>query len=123
MKRSLMIIAVIGIFTGCYNDKADKLYVTPATPDSCNVTTITYAAVVQPIIQQNCATVGCHDASSSNGYLLDNYTHVATQAARGALVGTITHSSSYPAMPLSGSLTTCQVKQIQTWVAAGYPNN
>jgi len=123
MKRLFITIAVISIFTGCYNDKFDKLYVTPGTPDSCNVTTVTYSAIVQPIIQQNCAISGCHDASSSNGFLLDNYTHVATQAASGALVGTISHSGSYPAMPLSGSLTTCQIKQIQAWVTAGYPNN
>ncbi len=123
MKRFFMIIAIIGIFTGCYNDKADKLYVTPATPDSCNVTTVTFAAVIQPIIQKNCAISGCHDASSINGYLLDNYAHIALQARNGNLVGTVTHASGFDPMPQTGSITACQVKQIQAWVAAGYQNN
>ncbi|MDR3679648.1 MAG: hypothetical protein P4L41_06765 [Flavipsychrobacter sp.] len=122
MKRILILITIIGFTTGCYYDKAQNLY--PSTGnDSCVLTNVTYSAVVQPIIAQNCAIGGCHDATSSNGFFLYDYAHVKTQATNGQLMGTITHASNYPAMPLSGSLTTCQILQITAWVNAGAQNN
>lgn len=123
MKRSLLFIVLTGILSGCYYDKAEKLY--PSTGnDSCNTTSVTYSAVVQPIIAQSCAISGCHDAYSTNGYLLTNYAQVAAQAANGNLVGSISHSSNYPAMPLGlPALSQCQISEITDWVKAGYPNN
>ncbi len=122
MKRILILIAIICIISGCYYDKAQNLY--PSTGnDSCVLTNVTYSAVVQPIIAQNCAIGGCHDATSSNGFFLYDYALVQAQATNGQLVGTITHANNYPTMPLSGSLTTCQIKQITAWVNAGALNN
>ncbi len=51
------------ILAGCYNDKADQLYPEPTTGggNSCDTTTMSFAADIKPLMDQYCATASCHN--------------------------------------------------------------
>ncbi len=126
MKKLLVLTGVIGIaaLTGCYNDKADQLY--PKVTTGCDTTSVTYAAVIQPIFTQKCATSGCHDAATkSGGYDYTSYnSSITTSVNSGALLGTITHNSNYRSMPDGqAKLDDCTINKITRWVNLGAPNN
>ncbi len=89
---------------------------------NCDTTNFTYSGAIAPIMQTYC--VGCHSSSSSTGGGLATYADVKDAAINGRLIGDVSHSAGYNAMPLGGSmLQDCQITQIKKWVAAGAPNN
>jgi hypothetical protein len=89
---------------------------------SCNTSEYTYAAIILPIITNQC--VGCHKPSSLGGNIdLSTYSLVKAQATNGKLVGSITHAVGYSPMPQGSKLGDCQITQIKNWIAAGTPNN
>jgi cytochrome c5 len=88
----------------------------------CDPTAFTYAAIIQPILLNSC--VGCHKASSLGGNIdLSSYANVIAQVANGKLVGSVTHTTGFSAMPKGGKLPDCQILQIKSWIAAGATNN
>ncbi|MBO9635654.1 MAG: hypothetical protein J7578_21300 [Chitinophagaceae bacterium] len=85
---------------------------------SCDGVNAKFATDVQPIIQANCQTSGCHDASSTNGPgPLTSYDKIknASSNIRQAVVSRV--------MPKGGSLTADQIKTIVCWIDSGSPNN
>jgi hypothetical protein len=89
---------------------------------SCDPAKFTYSAIILPILSNNC--VGCHNAGSLGGNInLSTYASVKTQVTNGKLVGSITHSTGFSAMPVGGKLQDCQITQIKSWIAAGTLNN
>lgn len=89
---------------------------------NCDDTQFTYAAIIQPIITTHC--VGCHKPGSLGGSIdLSTYAKVKTQAGNGKLLGSVTHTNGYVAMPQGGKLEDCQITQIQKWIDAGALNN
>lgn len=91
--------------------------------EDCDPNKFTFAADIQPIINTYCK--GCHNTNVPNGNVnLDNYQSIITVANNGKLVGTITHSTGFVAMPYNSSkLSECVISQISNWVNAGSPNN
>lgn len=89
----------------------------------CDLTNVTFAISVWPIIQNNCT--GCHSGTSPQGNLsLTNYAEIAQIAQNGYLSGVINHDSGFVAMPLNGQqLSTCDIDTIENWISQGYPNN
>jgi hypothetical protein len=88
----------------------------------CDPAKFTYAAIVQPIITNQC--VGCHKPGSLGGNIdLSTYTQVKVQVTNGNLVGSITHAVGYSAMPQGSKLSDCQITQIKNWISAGALNN
>jgi Cytochrome C oxidase, cbb3-type, subunit III/Planctomycete cytochrome C len=89
---------------------------------ACDPTTFTYAAIVQPIITNQC--VGCHKPGSLGGGIdLSTYSLVKVQVNNGKLLGSITHAIGFSAMPKGSKLSDCQITQIKNWIDAGAPNN
>jgi len=89
---------------------------------SCDPTQFTYAAIIQPIINNQC--VGCHKPGSLSGNVdLSTYSGVKVQASNGKLVGSVSHTVGYAAMPKGAKLSDCQIIQIKNWVDAGALNN
>ncbi len=89
---------------------------------ACDTARYTYAAVIQPILTNNC--VGCHKPGAlSVGIDLSTYTSVKTQVANGKLWGSVSHATGYSPMPQGGKLSDCQISQISKWIDAGAPNN
>jgi hypothetical protein len=81
-----------------------------------------FAAIVQPIITNNC--VGCHKPGNLGGNIdLSSYAAIKLQASNGKLVGSITHATGYSPMPQGAKLSDCQITQITQWVEGGSLNN
>jgi hypothetical protein len=89
----------------------------------CDPQNFTFAATVQPIIQQKCQ--GCHSGSQPDGGLsLTSYSQISSAALSGALMAGLTGTQGVPVMPYGTSgLPQCQIEQIQNWINAGAPNN
>ncbi|HXS36905.1 MAG TPA: hypothetical protein VN721_09400 [Flavipsychrobacter sp.] len=123
-------LLIVGLYS-CYNDNATKLYPnsnnnSPGSSVTCDTTrTISFSNDVLPIFLQNCALSGCHDeATAQYGFMLDNYAHVFNVVQSGRLVGCITHSNGYIAMPQNANkLPECQIETIIRWINEGTPNN
>jgi hypothetical protein len=109
-----IIIPAIVIIVSC--SKGDS--VPPATIDCSAVTSKTFAADVNPIIQTFCNQASCHDVASTNGPgPLTNYTQVFS--ARTAIRGQITAGL----MPQNTTLTAAQKNSIICWIDNGAPDN
>lgn len=111
-------------FSGCYYDNEEKLYAEVST--TCDLTNVTFAASVKPILQASCFS--CHSNSNANssgaGIKLENYADVQAQAKNGKLMGSVNHSNGYQAMPKGGGkLTDCEINQLQKWIDNGTLNN
>ncbi|MGC1242181.1 MAG: c-type cytochrome [Chryseosolibacter sp.] len=88
----------------------------------CDTTQYTYAAIIQPVLSNNCA--GCHKAPAPGGGIdLSTFALVKAQVDNGTLVGSITHASGFIPMPQGGKLSDCEITQIRRWVDGGAPNN
>lgn len=124
MKKLLLISTIAIALGGCYNDKFDKLYPTPATTvDLCDtaVNPATYATTVVPIMNQSCAIAGCHDANTgAGGYDLTQYSHVKVAATSGLLLSDINSGKMPENLP---KLSDCKIKQITYWVNHGALEN
>lgn len=89
---------------------------------ACDEAKFTYAAIVQPLITNQC--VGCHKPGSLSGNVdLSTLSLIKTHVANGKLLGTITHASGFVAMPQGAKLSNCQITQITKWIDAGTLNN
>ena len=123
MKKFLLPMLLFVLF-GCYYDSEEALYGKPGT--GCDTTVTKFSTEVKPILQSSCLT--CHSNSaatgSGGGIKLQDYADVKTYADNGKLIGTISHTSGFDAMPKSGGkLTDCNILIIQTWITRGKLND
>lgn len=88
----------------------------------CDVSNVTYAKTIQPVLQNNCP--GCHSGSAPTaGVSLVGYANVKKIADDGRLVGVTSHAPGYVTMPPGGKLRDCAIEQVRVWVQSGAPNN
>jgi hypothetical protein len=92
-------------------------------PGQCDTSGVKYSVFVRATIQNAC--LGCHNGAGSTGkYDLSKYDGVAAVAHTGQLVGAISHSFPFRAMPDGGTkLDDCTISKIRAWVNAGALNN
>ena len=119
-----ILILTIGMITGCYYDNEEKLY--SEVSNTCDLTDVTFAATVKPILQASCYS--CHSNSnyvnSGGGVKLENYADVKTSVNSGKLMGTVKHLSGFQQMPQGGGkLSDCEISQLQKWIDNGTLNN
>jgi len=84
----------------------------------CDSTKYTYAADIAPIINKNC--MGCHSTGTTK---IGTYSEIKVQVDNTNLWTDINTASGPRKMPPSSSLSVCDKKKIQKWIAAGAPNN
>ena len=91
--------------------------------EGCDVTDVSYAMTIVPILQNTC--IGCHGGSApSGGINLSNHAGVQAVALNGRLVGAVSHDPAYSPMPQGGAqLSDCKIDQIRAWAEDGAPNN
>jgi mono/diheme cytochrome c family protein len=96
--------------------------------EDCDTLNVTFSETVFPIIQNNC--YGCHSGSNPNGGIsLESYSNIVNQASippgnPGSLMGAITWAAGNTPMPNNGpQIGGCEIKQIQTWIENGMPDN
>ena len=114
-----LIIVVTGLATGC-SKEVGKPEDNPGNQgNDCDGINATFTSDIFPLIQARCATgSGCHGAGSFNGPgALTNFNQIRNAA------GNIKNAVLSGRMPLGGTLTTTQIKQISCWVSNGTPDN
>jgi len=117
-----MRIIIIPIIAGFVSLASCSKDVTPEPiPVNC-ADTISYSLQVQPLLDINCSTSGCHDATSGGGgYILT--THAEVSSASSAIYDAMNHSAGVP-MPLGADkLADSLVKQFECWIEQGTQNN
>ncbi len=92
-------------------------------PDCDPDAIVTFAGVVQPIIQNSCQ--GCHSGNNPSANLsLTNFSQISSIALDGSIMNSLNGANGATLMPLNTSgLPQCQKDQIQAWINAGAPNN
>lgn len=91
--------------------------------NSCDTTNFSFAAIIKPIITNNCQ--GCHSgAAASGGIDLTTYNSIKVKVTDGRLWGAISHYTGYSPMPKNAAkLSDCDLTKIRKWIEAGSPNN
>jgi hypothetical protein len=112
MKNTFSLLTLVLFFANCTSVSTDDLTI-PA-PAS-----ITYTANVKAIIDQSCATSGCHNATGNSGSLiLEDFTQVRNAIQSRNALGRM-ESTSNP-MPASGNLPSTSIQIIKNWRDQGY---
>ena len=113
-----LIMVVAACSKGSNGDDGGPPPPPPPPPPSCSSTPAKFSADVNPIIQSNCATSGCHGSGSSNGpgpLLTFDQIRNAAASIKSAVVS--------KSMPLGGTLSNAQIQSISCWVDNGTLNN
>jgi mono/diheme cytochrome c family protein len=89
----------------------------------CDSTVFTFAAEIQPIVQNNC--VGCHSGTTpSGGHNFTTHSGLQAVALSGKLLAAVTHAAGAVPMPYNAAkLSDCNIAKIRQWVQSGAPNN
>lgn len=118
MKLIFVTLLCLALFSSCTYNKEELLY-----NNTCDTSNVKYSVQVVNTIAANC--ISCHSgASASGGIMLDDFTNVRAVAISGKLLGAITHSPGYRAMPdLAPKLSECRIAEIRTWIRNGMLNN
>ena len=116
---SLCFITLIVItVSGCYNDKEDLLYPFSGKVD-CTTISAKFSTDVKPMMQNKCATTGCHNAASrAGGTVLETYLQISGSAAR-----TKQRCVVEKTMPPGAPLTPSEIAILTCWINSGAPNN
>jgi len=119
----IILILIIAAITGCYYDSEEQLY--PKLYNPCDDADVTYSKTVATILHscQSCHSNSNVAASEGTDVVLGNINQVTSVAKSGRLMGAINHDSKHVAMPPAGKLPDCEIKQLQKWIDANYPNN
>jgi hypothetical protein len=116
-----ILLFVIGFTIACSknNSQPGNQMIPPGTPATCDGVNAKFATDVFPIIQTKCATgSGCHGTGSLNGPgALTNLSQI-TNAAAGIKAAVVSGR-----MPLVGTLSATEIKQIRCWVDNGALDN
>jgi hypothetical protein len=118
MKLISVTILCLALLSSCTYNKEELLY-----SNTCDTGNVKYSVQIVNTIAANC--VSCHSgASASGGIMLDDFTNVRAVAVSGKLLGAITHSPGYRAMPdFAPKLPECRIAEIRTWIRNGMLNN
>lgn len=115
----LALMLAMGL-SGCYYDNEEELYQFYYAENACDTSAISFAGDIFPIIQGNCATVGCHVAGGSAPGIFSNYAGVMDKVNNSSFENRVLIQRD---MPPNGALTDCQINLIQAWLNAGTPDN
>jgi hypothetical protein len=118
MKIKFALLSVLGlslVLTSC--KKGD-----PITYD-CTGLTPTYTSDVKVLMDNKCATSGCHSANSkADGKDFSSYSAVKNDASKSSFMGSMQHLSGYKAMPQGGTkLSDTELQTISCWISNGTP--
>ena len=123
MKKLLITCIGVLALAGCYNDKAEELY--PSNAAACDTATVSFTTDILPILQQKCATSGCHDVTTiQSGYDFSKYSGAKLSVTNNKLLGVIRWESGFSQMPKAmPKLDDCSINKITRWINMGANNN
>ena len=114
---ALTLLGTVAIISSCDKDKTQ-----PPVPVVCP-DPISFSATIEPMIQANCSTSGCHDAiSAAQGYNLEGHVNISANAQ--AILDVINHEIGVTAMPyFQPKLSDTIIQQFDCWVFQGALDN
>ncbi len=114
-----ILLGAVVFLASCYYDDEVTLY----PPTECITLNMSYQADVIPILENNCYV--CHSAGANQGNVtLEGYTEIRKYVDSGQLMGAINHQNGFSFMPKDApKLNDCNISKIESWIAAGAPNN
>lgn len=121
MKYLYILLSFIAISTMALSCKKDQ--VPELGPVGNYVDTVSFSQTIQPLIEQTCATTGCHDANTSQSGF--NFTgHFNISLLSDPMIGSIRYDAGFSPMP-SGApkMADDLIQQIEYWIAQGKLNN
>lgn len=118
LSTAVIFLALITV-SSCAKDKTE---IEVIVPEDCP-TTISFAGIVEPMMQANCSTSGCHGGgSSAGGYNLEGHANISANA--NDILNVINHEPGVVAMPyFQPKLSDSLIEQFDCWVAQGTLNN
>lgn len=118
--KVIYIFSVLALLfaTSCKKDKVAAAIVDPNCTD-----TISFVQKIQPMILQNCATSGCHDAGSqASGYDFSNYAGIAPNVS--IMLSAMRSETGVVPMPQGGpQLEDSLIQQFSCWASQGALEN
>jgi len=122
MKKLIaVVITVTGLgMAGCYNDNHEELYPKPSGP-GCDTLNVTYNGRLKGIVDNQCATSGCHASFAPTGYDLSSYAGLKAAAVNGKLMSALNHTGPFPMPKDMPKLDPCTLAQFQAWINKGTP--
>ena len=120
-----LLFPVLIALNSCYYDNEQDLYKNVQAAQ-CDTTNVTYSGSIVPIMQNACYT--CHNSTSASGGIsVDTYqglSAICTNKFTSRLWGDVNFLSGFDNMPKGGNkLSACDLKKIEIWLRAGYPQN
>lgn len=116
VRFQFLLLVLMALLAGCYYDTEEELY--PSR--FCELTGVSYAQHIAPIVQARCAIPGCHVAGGSGPGAFTSYSAVKAAVDQGSFRTVVLDSR---AMPPGSPLTACQLDQVRIWLDAGAPDN
>lgn len=113
-------LMVISVNTGCSFDNEEEYYANLM----CDTANVTYSGSVAPIFAASCTS--CHSVSGATFPDLGTYETVKSyiESDTGAIPARIRHIVGYTPMPQGApKLPECDIRKIEIWIEAGFPNN
>lgn len=96
---------------------------TTCASTTCDVSKVTFAKTVKPILDRSCN--GCHAGSAPSGNIdLSTHANVKRYVLDGSLFGSINHDAGFVRMPDGAAkLPSCEISSIKEWIRLGALNN
>lgn len=120
MKAGLTMLLLTLAALGCRYDTVE-----PQKPFDCNAQAVTYTSHVKAILDQHCATVGCHSGINPSGIMLDTYQAAKLDFEFGNSMCTINHNALCKPMPYPAGtpkLPDSVIAILTCWHDNGFPN-
>jgi len=90
--------------------------------NSCDTNSFAFSENISPVLNKYC--VACHSTSNPQaGVILSDYEHVTQYIDNGSLEGSIKGSPGFNQMPPGGSISDCEITQIENWINNGAQND
>lgn len=110
-------LCALSIHSSCYKDNKESMYPSAAI---CDTTNVTWANNIQPMVNNSCATSGCHDASAAGGYALNTYAGVKTMVDNQRFIKVMEDGT----MPKGGAaMDACSINKVRAWINRGALQN
>jgi hypothetical protein len=120
MKKILLATTILTLtysLWSCSSSSKEDEKTTPKT--LCD--SVTYAAMVKPLLSKSCNQTGCH-SSGAGGVDLRTYNTAREATENGKLISCIKHEASVPAMPQGAAkLSDREISIMECWKSKGFP--
>ena len=114
--------AVTTMLSGCYKHNVEELY----PLEACDTVLVSYSAIIEPLIRENC--YDCHNSvnykSNGGNLLLEGYSNLFVVIPDGTLLSSVSQDGKTSRMPRNApKLDDCTILKIKEWLDQGFPNN